>query len=870
MGGPAAGVVHTEPVMSAGSPRAVPPTDLPVEEVVDDLRRALADPGHAVLVAPPGAGKTTLVPLRLLDEPWLENRGVVMLEPRRLAARAAARRLAHHLDQQVGLTVGFRTRDERKVGPATRIEVVTEGILVRRLQRDPSLDGTGLVILDEVHERNLFTDLSLALVLDARSGLRPDLRILAMSATVDTVPVAATIGGLDAPAPVIVSTGRNHPLRVRWAPPEQRDRLEGHVTREVVRALRAPADRSGDVLVFLPGTAEIERTARSLRAPGVLPAGVEVHPLHGSLPTAEQDRALAPSPDGARRVVLSTDIAETSLTVAGVRTVVDAGLVRGPRFDAALGLTRLVTKPASQAAADQRAGRAARLGPGTVHRMWSEADHLRRPRYPEPELAVTDLTGLALELAVWGAPPADLPLIDQPPSRAWDEGVALLGTLGAVDGSGRPTPRGRAMAELPLHPRLAAMVVEASTRAQGWHAALVAALLDERDVLGGRADEKSADLAERVALMVGRQAPARGARPGGDGATDVRGRSSTIRTVARRARELGRRAGVSPGEVDPTETGPLVALAYPDRIAQARGRGRFRLRGGGGGWLPETDPLAAAPWLAVADLAVGDGDGRIRAAAAIDRSDVEALVADDLTETTEMRWDNERDDLRVRRMMRAGSLVLAEQDSRPEPGPATVAALLERVRSRGLDQLRWSRSAADLRQRMWFLHSHDPQRWPDVSDSALLADLDDWLGPHLVAATGRADLEKLDLAAVLRSRLDHVAMRDLERLTPSTLPLAGHRSLKLTYGPEGVTARVRVQDLYGTKAHPTVVDGRVPVVLHLLSPADRPVQVTADLPGFWAGTWSEVRKEMAGRYPKHPWPSDPAGAEPPAERVRRR
>lgn len=853
--------------------RTVPPTGLPVEDVVGEVRSAMEDPGRAVLVAPPGAGKTTVVPLRLLDTPWLGSQRIVVLEPRRLAARAAARRMAELIGEPVGRTVGYRTRDEKVVGAKTRIEVITEGILVRRLQRDPSLPGTGLVVLDEVHERNLVTDLSLALLLDAQRGLRPELRVLAMSATVDADRLAAVIGGDDGPAPVVHSDGRQHPVTLQWWPPEPRDRLETQVARVVARALAT--DDEGDVLVFLPGAAEIGRAVRAMGGLSAAGGPVDVRPLYGALPTAEQDRALAPSPPGRRRVVVATDIAESSLTVAGVRIVVDAGLVRGPRFDPGRGLTRLTTTDASRAAADQRAGRAGRLGPGTAHRLWSEADHAKRRAFPEPEIELTDLAGLALEVAAWGSSPDELAFLDPPPSRAWDEASALLETLGALDRQGRPTAVGRAMVDLPLHPRLARMVVDADAVGQGWAASVIAAVLDERDVLAGRRHERPTDLAPRVAAVAGGNADADRAGGGtADGSVaggTARASGPAASAARRRAKEIARRVGAHRSPVDLDGVGPLVALAFPDRVAQARGSGRFRLRGGGGGWVAETDPLAGAEFLAVAELDVATGDGPIRMAALLDEADVRALAGGDSEGVTTLWWDPAADDLRVRRETRVGALVLDTATSRPEPGEDTTAALLDRVRATDGGVLGWSRGARAVQQRLQFLHGREPARWPDVSDEALMADLDGWVGPYLAGATGRRDLEGLDLAMVLRSGLEHQARRDLDRLAPVQVELANGRRLRVDYGAEaGPTASARVQDLYGTGEHPTVADGAVPLVVELLSPAQRPVQVTADLPGFWTGTWHDVRKEMAGRYPKHDWPSDPLDASPPAPRHRRR
>ncbi|HYI62380.1 MAG TPA: ATP-dependent helicase HrpB [Acidimicrobiales bacterium] len=863
---------------------APPPTDLPVEACVPALRRALGQRGVAVLQAPPGAGKTTVVPLRLLDEPWLAGRRIVVLEPRRLAARAAARRTAELLGQPVGSTAGYRTRDEDVTGPATRIEVVTEGILVRRLQRDPSLDGVGLVVLDEVHERNLHTDLALALLLDARTALCPEVRVLAMSATLDADRLAEALGDADGPAPTVASEGRQHPVALRWAPPRDRERPDAHTVRVVREAVAA---EEGDVLVFLPGAADIRRVGDGLRG-DALPPAVDVRPLFGALPPAQQDQALAPSPPGRRRVVLATDIAESSLTVAGVRVVVDAGRARVPRLDPRRGLTRLTTVTASKASAEQRAGRAGRTGPGVAYRLWSEADHAPRARFATPEIAQVDLAGLALELALWGAAEDELRFLDRPPAPALAAARALLATLGVLDIDGRPTATGRAAAGLPLHPRLARMVVDGDRAGHGWEACLLATALEERDVLRGRPGEVPVDAAERLRVL----ADERASHPAAD--------DGAVGGARRRARQVARRAGVRPrGAVDLTACGPLLGLAYPDRLAQARPGGRVRLRNGTGAALPEGDPLAGEPYLVVADLdtapdgpgARGPGAGRrvgggrpgpgpavpgghrVRIAAALDEADVVALGGDAVETVTEVGWDEGRDDLRARTERRLGALVLSARDVAPPPGATTVAALLAHVGQRGLGVLRWTEGARRFQQRATFARRARVgagEEWPDLSDEALLADLEAWLGPRLDRATGRAGLERVDLAHTLRERLGWPWLGRLDEVAPDRVPVASGRQVAVDYAGEAPALHVRVQELFGTAVHPTVDGGRVPLVLHLLSPAGRDVQVTADLPGFWAGTWAEVRREMAGRYPKHPWPADPATAEPPRPRNRPR
>jgi ATP-dependent RNA helicase HrpB len=821
---------------------------LPVTDRLDDLRAALAGRGVAVLQAPPGAGKTTVVPLALLDAPWLRGGRIVMLEPRRLATRAAARRMAALRREAVGEVVGFRTRDDRAVSAATRVEVVTEGILTRRLQRDPGLEGVALVIFDEFHERSLQADLGLALALDARRHLRPDLRILVMSATLDGDRVAALLGGDGDPAPVVTSESRAHPVEVRWAPRRPRDHVEPAAVAAVRQVLRT--DPEGDVLVFLPGAGEIERAAGQLGEALGDGAPVDVHTLYGALPAGAQDAALVPGLPGRRKVVLATDIAETSLTVEGVSIVVDAGLARRPVFDATTGLTRLETVPAPRSSADQRAGRAGRTGPGVAVRLWSKVEHAARRPHGEPEIRQADLAGLALELAAWGTEAAGLPFLDPPPARALDEARRLLVELGALDAGGRPTAAGREMVALPLHPRLARMVLAAAERGQAWLGCLLAATLEDRDVLRGRPDDRPADVGLRVALLDDPSAR----HPLADG--------RALRRARDRARDLARRLGTTGGGGDAAEAGLLLAHAYPDRTAQARGGpGRFVLRAGTEGWVAPDDALAREPFLAVAEVDGRRSRGRIRLAAPLAPDQLDEVAGDRVTEHARLVWDGERDDLVARIERELGRLRLGSVERRPSPGLATTTALIDRVRATQLAALPWTDAARSLQARVAFVRAVAGEPWPDLSDAALRRSLDGWLAPLLTGATGRADLDRLDLPRVLRGLVPPQLAGDLDRLAPEALEVPTGRRVRLDYtagdpGDPPVLA-VRVQEMFGARETPTVAGGRVPVVLHLLSPAGRPVQVTRDLAGFWSGSWREVRKEMAGRYPKHAWPEHP-------------
>ena len=800
-----------------------------------------------MLVAPPGAGKTTLVPLRLIDQPWIDGGRIVMLEPRRLAARAAARRLASLIGEEPGGLVGYQTRDERRIGANTRIEVVTEGILTRRLQNDPSLAGTALVIFDEVHERNLPTDLGLALALDARRLLRPDLRVLAMSATADTKGLLRVLGD---DTPVITSDGRQFPVDVKWAPMGKQQRLDDAVVDVVGRALR---DDEGDVLVFMPGIAEINRVVQGLE--GRVPSNVDVHPLAGALSLADQDRALAPSPSGRRRVVVSTDIAETSLTVDGVSIVVDAGQARVPRYDQRTGMSRLTTIPTSRASAEQRAGRAGRLGPGVAYRLWSKIEHGSRRAHLDAEITQVDLSGLVLELAAWGTPIDELAFIDAPPSGAVKQATELLTMLGALDHDGRLTEVGRRMLNVPVHPRLARMIGESDAGDRGL-ACVVAALLDDRDVMRGRPDDLPVDIALRVQMVTGEIH---------DDRADRRG---TAR-VRERAEDLSRRTGsrLDWSDVDADHCGRVLLLAYPDRLAVRRQPGQYQLRTGSAAWFRPTDALAHETFVVAADL---DGDrknARVRSCASVDQAVIARVLRDDVVDERTVTWDKERRDIVERVVVRLDKMRLSEETRRPSPGDAAVDALMERVVSTRLAELPWGHATGELRARVNFLRRELGESWPDWSDKTLLSSIDEWLRPYLVGMTSVSELKSLDLAMLLRSQLPWPEGARLDELAPTRIELASGRSLSLDYATavaEGTApvVRVRVQDLFGTKAHPTVADGRVPLVLHLLSPADRPVQVTADLPGFWAGSWADVRKDMAGRYPKHQWPDDPANADP--------
>jgi ATP-dependent helicase HrpB len=830
--------------------RSSPPlTDLPIEAVVDDVRRQLSGTNNVVLVAPPGAGKTTLLPLRLLNEPWLNDRRIVMLEPRRLSARAAARRLAATIGEEPGGTVGYQTRDERRIGPSTRIEVVTEGILTRRLQNDPELPGVALVIFDEVHERNVPTDLGLALCLDTQRNIRPDLHVLAMSATAAAEQFARLLG-TDVAAPIVTSEGRQFPVEIKWCPPGKQQRLDDAVADTVQRALR---ENAGDLLVFLPGIGEINRLAERLAS--VTDTNVDVHRLAGALSMAEQDLALAPSPAGRRRIVLSTDIAETSLTVDGVSVVVDAGQARVPVYDTRTGMTRLTTIPTSRASADQRSGRAGRLGPGVAYRVWSKLEHGTRRAHLAPEITRVDLCGVMLEVAAWGTAIDDLAFIDRPTRQSLDQAGELLRMLGALDDDGRITTSGRRLVSMPVHPRLAHMIKESPDVDQPL-ACAIAALLDDRDVVRGRPDEVPTDIAWRIGAAVGEVH---------DDRIDRRG----VARWRERADDIARRVGVHIdwSSIDPAHAGRVLLRAYPDRLANRRQPGQFQLRNGSAAWCRPTDSLAAEAFVVAADL---DGDrknARIRLAASVDETDIMEAIADDVVEERVVVYDKERRDLLERVTRRVDRMRLTEVTKRPSPGPATMAALVEHVRSTRLASLPWSKGTVELRARVAFLRREIGEPWPDWSDKAMLTTIDHWLEPYLAGITSMNELASLDLSMLLRSQLPWPEGSRLDELAPTSIELPSGRALRIDYSTgvkEGTApvVPVRVQDLFGVKEHPSLADGRVKLVLQLLSPADRPIQITSDLPGFWAGTWSEVRKEMAGRYPKHNWPTDPANADP--------
>ncbi|MCB1675908.1 MAG: ATP-dependent helicase HrpB [Halioglobus sp.] len=841
-------------------------SDLPVNEVLDQLRSGLRE-GHAlVLQAPPGAGKTTLVPLALLAEPWLGERKILVLEPRRIAARTAAARMAQLLGEVPGQTVGYRIRLDSCVSERTRVEVITEGILTRKLQQDPGLEDVGLVIFDEFHERNLDSDLCLALALQGRELFResPALKLLVMSATLDGDSVAALLGA----APVITSAGRRFPVQTfHGAAHDLRDSIVAPTLRAIVRALR---EQSGSILVFLPGQREITQVARELS--GALQAlspqdePIQVAPLYGGLSQQRQQQAIAPAPPGTRKVVLATNIAETSLTIEGINTVVDCGLVREAVFDTATGMTRLATRRISQASARQREGRAGRLGPGACYRLWSGEQHRRLVARATPEILQTDLAPLALQLLAWGVrDTAELAWLDPPPAAAYAQALTTLEDCGAVfrneAGSYRLTPHGVRLAQMPLHPRLAHMLLMGCDIRAAQHASLVAALLAERNPV----PERGADIAANLELLLGDShcPPAQ---------------QGWFQRTWQQARRFARLAGdmhhprrfaidVAPEDV----LGILLASAYPDRIARlrtAQDGHRYLLSNGRGARLPEGDALAGTPWLAVAELGahVGESEDRIYRATALDPRVFRETLSSLVHIEDKVEWDYRQDQFVALRRSLVGRIELDTEPLQHVSEEARGAALLSVLRTRGLGVLPWSHALRQWQARVVLLRNMEaaaePRRWPDLSDEALLATLETWLLPYLGQVRRLQDFQGLDLKAILGAQLPWPLPLELERLAPARIGVPSGSSVAVDYSQQPPVLAVKLQEMFGCDKTPTIADGRVALQLHLLSPARRPLQITQDLAGFWRNGYQAVKREMKGRYPKHPWPDDPLAAAP--------
>ena len=831
---------------------ASPLTPLPVDDALPELRSALAVHSNAVLVAPPGAGKTTRAPLALLDEPWAEGKRFILLEPRRLAARAAAARMAATLGEKVGETIGLRVRLTSLVSKRTRIEVVTEGVFTRMILDDPALEGVAAVLFDEFHERSLDADLGLAFALDAQQGLREDLRLLVMSATLDGARVRALLGD----APLIESKGRAFPVATRYVGRNSGARIEDEVARVTLDAL---ASESGSILVFLPGQGEIRRVAETLEERIKRP-DVDIAPLYGALDSRAQDLAITPAPAGRRKIVLATSIAETSLTIEGVRVVIDSGLMRVPVYEPDVGLTRLETARVSRANADQRRGRAGRTEPGICYRLWEEAANGGLQPYAAPEILSADLSGFALDCALWGvADPSKLCFLDPPPRAAMKEAHALLTAIGAVDGDARITEEGRAIASLALPPRLARMVVDAAREDEARTASEIAVVLTERG-LGG----VSVDLALRLeAFRRDRSQRADDARHLAR-ALAARADAALIRPSATFSpREKG--APPSPPGRGVGGEGALLASAFPDRIAIARGRrGEFLMANGRAAALEAHDPLAGEPYLAIGEIAGRAASARILTAAALTLEDIESIAGASIETVEELTFDRASASLRARRRRRLGALILAEQTLAVPQNEDAALALSRGVLSLGLARLPWTKSLKQRRDRVMFLAQAEGEAWPDLSDEALAAD-PGWLAPFLTGKTRLDEIGADDLASALDAALPWDLARRLVEEAPTHFQAPTGTAAPIDYEAEGGPAiALRVQELFGLNEHPALAGGRIPLTLHLLSPAHRPIQITRDLPGFWRGSWAAVRSDLRGRYPRHFWPEDPAAAQPTA------
>ncbi|NQD36973.1 ATP-dependent helicase HrpB [Permianibacter sp. IMCC34836] len=834
---------------------------LPIDEVLPQLLDSLSRAPRVVLSAAPGAGKTTRVPLALLDAGWLQGRQILMLEPRRLAAVRAAQYMARQLGESAGERVGYRIRGDSKVGPQTRIVVVTEGILTRMLQEDPELSGVGAVIFDEFHERSLQADLGLALTLEVQDSLRDDLRVLVMSATLDGVAVASLLGSDSAPAPVVASEGRSYPVTTTYLGRNANAPLEPQVVAAIIKALR---EESGDVLVFLPGQREIRRVQQQLEAQAL--TDVELHALFGEAAPAQQQAALTPAVAGKRKVILATAIAETSLTIDGVRIVIDSGLARVARFDPVRGMSGLATVNVSQATAEQRRGRAGRQQSGACYRLWSESQHGSLPRFPTPELLSTDLTPFALELAQWGVRDVStLRLLDAPPAAHLQQARDLLLQLGALDAQAGLTAHGRALARLPVHPRFGHMLVRGKELGLGALACDVAALLEERDILRGQ-DRSDVDLHTRWLALVHGGAVDRGAR-------------DRARQQAKRLRSL---LQIRDEAEHDEQIGTLLALAYPERIARQRATPgsanatgtamrksggerslRYQLASGVGASLPDGSGLSREPFLAVADVDGVGADTKIFLAAALPAEQLENVFGDLIVTRDEVLWDSREHCVVARRRRALGALIFSEQTIESDP-VARTAALLDGVRQLGLSVLDWSGAAAQLRARSEWLrqHGYAPSDWPELTEPALLAALERWLAPFVTGLRTRAQLASVDLLAALKSLFSYSQLQELDRLAPTHLTVPTGSRIALDYsGPQPVLA-VRLQEVFGERDTPLLAGGKAKVLLHLLAPGRQPIAVTQDLASFWQNAYPDVRKDMRGQYPRHYWPDNPLEAEP--------
>lgn len=839
----------------------IPGRRLPVEEALPEVRRVLRSGTSLVLVAPPGAGKTTRVPLALLDEPWAEGGRIIVLEPRRIAARAAATHMTRLLGERtVGHTVGYRTRLDTRVSRATRIEIVTEGVLIRMLQSDPGLEGVAAIVFDEFHERSLPADLGLALTLHARELFRPGLRVVVMSATLEAEPVAALLGG----APIVRSEGRAFEVETRFlGSPAARDPWT--IARSSASAVEtALHDGPGDVLVFLPGWGEIRRTAETL-AERALPSNVEVFSLHGRMDRREQDRALAPSPPGRRKVVLSTAVAETSLTIEGVRVVVDAGWMRVPRFDPGSGLTRLDTVRVTRDAADQRRGRAGREGPGLCFRLWSTHDDRGLVAARAPEIGEADLAPLLLDLATFGAAPDELRWLDRPPTASLAQAREILEALELLDSGGAINPLGREVARLGVHPRLGRMLSMGRAWGCPRSACDLAAVLSEGDPVRGAGRAPPVDLSLRLDAL------RRARRNGGHRGVVAQVLRESDRLMERlRPEGVGGpppadRSGGGAEETHGAAPGRLVASAFPDRVGLRRAErpGRFLLRNGRGASLFDDDPLVMTESLVAVRLDGAGAEARIYLAAALDAEAIDALFGHQMTVHDEVVWDAESERVRARRVHRLGALTIRESPLADPPPEAVSRALCEGIRAQGLGVLPFSPETRQLQHRLEFLHRLDASGWPASSDEALLADLETWLGPYLAGHRSVADLKRVDLGAALRARIEGRSFGRLDTLAPSHIEVPSGSRRPIDYSdPEAPVLSVRLQEVFGLSETPRVGGGAVALTLHLLSPASRPVQVTQDLASFWKSAYFEVRKDLRGRYPKHAWPEDPLVAQP--------